>query len=105
MRWKLTLGMILLSTSSMILLTSPDLMDVSALIVSSTSVEMRLHQRIRRLIGGTGGRDEGDSRTEQQGTGQHQAADDARRCKVAVVFMKSPSFKFDNLQAHRKDGC
>ncbi len=42
MRWKLTLGMILLSTSSMILLMSPALIDESALMVSSTSVDRRL---------------------------------------------------------------
>jgi hypothetical protein len=41
MRWKLTFGMILLSTRTMILLMSPALIDLSALIVSSTSPEMR----------------------------------------------------------------
>src|SRR5687767_11076628 len=39
MRWKFRCGMTLVSTSDMILLTSPDWMDLSALIASSTSVE------------------------------------------------------------------
>jgi hypothetical protein len=86
MRWKLTFGMILLSTSAMILSMSPERMDLSALMAPSTSPEMRC----TKASGASSAARAGETKKAAALNSRALARASRpmwRRCTVAVEFM------------------